>query len=154
MKHLCSIIRISLAVLLFGAAANAEERGDTQVSLEGGWENYLATNLKVKRTISIERDGQSHQADVTAPVLFRRGAVFFEPEKIAEMLQIKSEIEALNSELAKIRETAKVLGQRYRSLIKEADGQVASKEEPTGKNLGGVVFTSVTNENSDQQNIE
>jgi hypothetical protein len=151
MKHELVAIAVLLG-LVAGSLAEEDpqmQSGDT-VTLEGGWENYLTTSLKVRRTISIERDGQSHQANVTAPVLFRRGAVFLDPDKVDEMLKIKVEIEALNAELARIKETSKTLGERYAKLIKEADAQVPVKGEADGTNLGGVAFSSINDENQNQ----
>lgn len=90
------------------------------VTLEGGWEAYDSTGLTVKRSITVERDGEAYQAKVFTPVLTRRGAVFLSSEQIGEMLTIKSDMEALVEEVSLIQEKAKGLEGRYASLIGQA----------------------------------
>lgn len=131
-------------------AALAGDQGAPKVSLEGDWQPYQTTSLSVRRTINIERDGQSHQAEVTAPVLVRRGAVFLDPDKITEVLKIKQEIDALKDDILRISEKSKELGQRYARLIESATGQVPNKGEPDPTGIGGVAMKSITNENQDQ----
>lgn len=94
--------------------------GNTAVLLEGGWEAYDATALTVKRSITVERDGDIYQAKVFTPVLTRRGAVFLNREQIGEMLSIKTAMEELVKEVALIQEKAKGLEGRYATLIGQA----------------------------------
>lgn len=96
------------------------ENGTGEVVLEGGWEAYDATDLTVKRSITVERDGDVYEAKVFTPVLTRRGAVFLSREQIGEMLLIKNSMEELVKEVALIQEKAKGLEGRYASLIEQA----------------------------------
>lgn len=117
-----------------------------KVALEGDWQPYQTTSLSVRRTINIERDGQSHRAEVTAPVLVRRGAVFLDPDKIAEILSIRREIDMLKADILKVSERSKELGARYARLIEAAAGQVPDRGEPDPGGIGGVAMKSNPNE--------
>lgn len=90
------------------------------VVLEGGVEAYDSTALTVKRSITVERDGEVYHAKVFTPVMTRRGAIFLNREQIGEMLSIKSAMEQLVKEVAEIQEKAKGLEGRYASLISQA----------------------------------
>ena len=102
------------------ASSVGATNGNTEVLLEGGWEAYDATALTVKRSITVERDGEVYQAKVFTPVLTRRGAVFLNREQIGEMLSIKTAMEELVKEVALIQEKAKGLEGRYATLVGQA----------------------------------
>lgn len=132
------------------AWAGDRETAEGKVTLEGDWQPYQATSLSVKRTINIERDGQSHLAEVMAPVLTRRGAVFLDPDKISELLKIREEVESLRAELGKVREKARDLGQRYTRLVEDASRQIPDRKDPGTGDLGGVAFRISQNENQNE----
>jgi hypothetical protein len=92
----------------------------SKAELEGGWEAYDATPLSVRRSITVERDGEIYQAHVYTPVLTRRGAVFLSEEQVGEMHAIKEEIRELGKEVVRLREKAGQLGQRYKELIQNS----------------------------------
>jgi hypothetical protein len=125
---------------------HADQVAQPKVSLEGDWQPYQTTSLSVRRTINIERDGQSHQAEVTAPVLVRRGAVFLDPDRIAEILSIRKEIDALKTDILRVSEKSKELGERYARLIEAAASQVPDRGEPDPAGIGGVAMRSNPNE--------
>lgn len=101
-------------------AQDPPETGTGEVVLEGDWGAYDSTDLTVKRSITVERDGDVYEAKVFTPVLTRRGAVFLNREQIGEMLLIKNAMEELVREVALIQDKAKGLEGRYASLIGQA----------------------------------
>lgn len=133
-----------------GETLTSDGDGRAKVSLEGDWQPYQTTPLTVRRTINIERDGQSHQADVTAPVLVRRGAVFLDPERIAEILRIRQEVEALKADILRVKEKSMELGERYARVIAGAAEQVPGRGEPDPAGIGGVAMRNISNENQDR----
>jgi hypothetical protein len=127
-----------------------QEGGEPRVSLEGDWRPYQTTPLSVKRTINIERDGKSHQAEVTAPVLVRRGAVFLDPDKISEILKIRQEVDDLKADILRVKDKSKELAERYDRLIQNAVEQIPDRGEPDPRGLGGVAMRNIPNENQDR----
>ena len=133
-----------------GGDAGAQGAEEPRVSLEGDWQPYQTTSLSVRRTINIERDGQSHQAEVTAPVLVRRGAIFLDPDKISEILKIRQEVDALKADILRVKEKSKELGERYDQVIRDAARQIPDRGEPDPRGLGGVAMRNIPNENQDR----
>lgn len=154
MKTIAAIFSILTAGATFaqdgarveGPISQGDGPARPKVSLEGDWQPYQTTSLSVRRTINIERDGKSHRAEVTAPVLVRRGAVFLDPDKIEEILKIRQEIDALKADILKVSEKSKELGARYTRLIEGAAGQVPSRGEPDPQGIGGVEMRNIANE--------
>ena len=116
-------------------AGLAQEVSD--IVLEGAWDAYDATTLTVRRSITVERDGEAYQAAVFTPVLTRRGAVFLDGVQILEMLDIKREMEELVTEVAEVREKARVLEGRYATLIGQARKSMV-ETYPTEQHRGRV----------------
>jgi hypothetical protein len=117
-------------------AVEKEEEVSPQALLEGEWGAYDATGLTVRRSISVERDGEVYQANVFTPVLTRRGAVFLSGGQVSEMHAISAEIQNLSGEMDALREKARLLGERYSKLIGEARAstvQTVDAEEHRGR---------------------
>lgn len=109
--------------------------------LEGNWEPYDSTTLSVKRSITVERDGQQYEADVYTPVLTRRGAVFLNGEQTAEMRAIRLEVAKLVGETEKIQESARKLSARYAALMAKAKAGMVETAD-VEKHRGKVEFVS------------
>lgn len=153
MKIRVPLIAVAIAAALLPCSGMTEEGegealdlsgGGTKsggVSLEGNWAPYESTSLSVKRSITVEREGQSYQAEVYAPVLSRRGALFLSKEDVQEMLAIQAAIEGLREEMAKIRKTANELSARYGALVGKSYSIVPSVGDVLGRE-GKVKFVN------------
>ncbi len=130
----------------WGDPAAVQGAGVARVTLEGDWRPYQVTPLTVKRAINIERDGEGHLAEVSAPVLVRRGAVFLDPSAVAEILQIRGQVDELRGEIVKIQQRSRELADQYSKVIERATGQIGPREETEISKLGGVILKSTNHE--------
>lgn len=130
---LCSGIWAASVLLSPAVKGATPDSSDGEVLIEGDSAGYEGTPLTVKRVITVERGGDSYRADVYAPVLTRRGALFLTPAQVEEITQIKREMSQLRGELERIRKASASLGERYGALVRTAYGVIPSTGDITGK---------------------